>query len=42
MNFTASKRFTDFPTASSPDINGLMFNDPGLWMMQGYVKAKSN
>lgn len=42
VNFTASKRFTDFPTANSPNINGLMFNNPGLWMMQGYVKAKSN
>lgn len=40
VNFTFDKRFTDFPTASSPDANGLMFNEPGLWMMQGYVKAK--
>ena len=34
------KRFTDFPTAGSPDANGLMYNQPGVWMMQGYVKAK--
>jgi peptide/nickel transport system substrate-binding protein len=40
VNFTFDKRFTDFPTASSPNVNGLMFNEPGLWMMQGYVKAK--
>lgn len=40
VNFTFDKRFTDFPTASSPDVNGLMFNQPGVWMMQGYVKAK--
>lgn len=40
VNFTFDKRFTDFPTATSPDANGLMFNEPGLWMMQGYVKAK--
>jgi peptide/nickel transport system substrate-binding protein len=40
VNFTYDKRFTDFPTASSPDINGLMYNQPGVWMMQGYVKAK--
>jgi peptide/nickel transport system substrate-binding protein len=38
VNFTYGKRFTDFPTASSPNVNGLMFNNPGLWMMQGYVK----
>jgi peptide/nickel transport system substrate-binding protein len=40
VNFTFGKNFTDFPTASSPDANGLMFNNPGVWMMQGYVKAK--
>jgi peptide/nickel transport system substrate-binding protein len=40
VNFTFGKHFTDFPTASSPNINGLMFNNPGVWMMQGYVKAK--
>lgn len=40
VNFTFDKHFTDFPTASSPNINGLMFANPGLWMMQGYVKAK--
>lgn len=40
VNFTYDKRFTDFPSANSPDINGLMYNQPGVWMMQGYVKAK--
>jgi peptide/nickel transport system substrate-binding protein len=40
VNFTYGKRFTDFPNQSSPDINGLMYNQPGVWMMQGYVKAK--
>jgi peptide/nickel transport system substrate-binding protein len=42
VNFTFDKRFTDFPTASSPNVNGLMFNNPGLWMMQGYVKPVSS
>jgi peptide/nickel transport system substrate-binding protein len=40
VNFTDGKRFTDFPTASSPDVNGLMFNNPGLWMALGYIKGK--
>jgi len=40
VNFSFGKRFTDFPTASSPDVNGLLYNQPGVWMMQGYVKAK--
>jgi peptide/nickel transport system substrate-binding protein len=40
VNFTFGKDFTDFPTASSAEISGLMFNNPGVWMMQGYVKAK--
>lgn len=40
VNFTYDKRFTDFPNSSSPNINGLMSTNPGLWMMQGYVKAK--
>ena len=40
VNFTYDKRFTDFPDQSSPNINGLMYNAPGVWMMQGYVKAK--
>ena len=40
VDFTYDKRFTDFPGPSSPDINGLMYDGPGVWMMQGYVKAK--
>jgi peptide/nickel transport system substrate-binding protein len=40
VNFTFGKRFTDFPTATSPDANGLMYNSPGVWMALGYVKAK--
>jgi peptide/nickel transport system substrate-binding protein len=35
VQFTSSKRFTDFPT--NPEIAG---QDPGVWMADGYVKAK--
>ena len=37
VQFTASKRFTDFPATGD---NALLSNPPGVWMMQGYVKAK--
>lgn len=40
VNFTLDKRFTDFPTAGSPNVAGLMYNNPGVWMMQGFVKGK--
>lgn len=40
VQFTLDKRFTDFPGPDSPNINGLMYNQPGVWMMQGYIKAK--
>jgi peptide/nickel transport system substrate-binding protein len=39
VNFTLTKRFSDFPTNSSANVAGLMYNQPGVWMTQGYVKG---
>jgi peptide/nickel transport system substrate-binding protein len=35
VQFVNSKRFTDFPTSST-----IMGQDPGVWMADGYVRAK--
>ena len=40
VSFALDSRFTDFPAQGSPGLAGLMYNQPGVWMMQGYVKAK--
>jgi peptide/nickel transport system substrate-binding protein len=40
VNFTLTKRFGDFPTNSSANVGGLMYNQPGVWMTQGYVKGQ--
>jgi peptide/nickel transport system substrate-binding protein len=37
VQFVNSKHFTDFPTSSNA---GLADQDPGVWMADGYVKAK--
>ncbi len=40
VQYTLGKRFTDQPADGDSDLAGLMYNSPGVWMMQGYVKAK--
>jgi peptide/nickel transport system substrate-binding protein len=35
LQFTNGKRFTDFPTSDT-----ILGQDPGVWMADGYVKAK--
>ena len=38
VQFTNDSRFTNYPPASE---GGLLRQPPGVWMMQGYISAKS-
>jgi peptide/nickel transport system substrate-binding protein len=37
VHFVTEKRFKNFPPVG---MDGLLYNSPGVWMMQGYVQAK--